>query len=460
MFDILPILGLMTAYGTSLLIGYLFVDEFLKKSRFKWLKVFLSPGIGFGFTALALFLSVLIAGELSKTSAIIIHAAALAILVVIKLKRPLFNGGVTLGGKRSLFAILLVTLLLVLPHILKSPYGTGLDVWAIWKLKARFLYYGGQDWNNLFSPTLGFSHPDYPLLYPFLITWGWLGAGSETPVASILIACIYTLSIVGLIIGVFLYQRRSEMAWLAAFFCISVPVFTGMGASQYADIIVAYYILSGMILLVTGNKEIEEKFVFLAGVVLGLNCFVKDEGWLFWVVTTLSMYLANFFQRNSRRRFMTAFVLGSLPPLLVAFLLKGLASYSNDFVSVANIRDLVQSGQWLDRAWVIVAYFIEAVLQENQWSYAFFFFMACFLLFPRLFVKENYLFITLTLLFLNAGYFCIYMISPLGLKEHLEFSLDRLLIHGFPLAVYLSFGVLSERGDFLLPVDRLHREVG
>ena len=146
---------------------------------------------------------------------------------------------------------------------------------------------------------------------------------------------------------------------------------------------------------------------------------------------------------------MTAFILGSLLPLLAAFLLKGLASYSNDFVSIANIKDLVQSGQWFNRAWVIVAYFIKAVLQENQWSYAFFFFMACFLLFPRLFVKENYLFITLTLLFLNAGYFCIYMISPLGLKEHLESSLDRLLIHGFPLAVYLSFGALSERGDLL-----------
>ena len=44
-----------------------------------------------------------------------------------------------------------------------NPYG-GWDAWAIWNLKARFLFFGIDDgaWAQMFAPEVVWNHPDYP----------------------------------------------------------------------------------------------------------------------------------------------------------------------------------------------------------------------------------------------------------------------------------------------------------
>ena len=81
-----------------------------------------------------------------------------------------------------------------------NPYGDW-DAWAIWNLRARFLYSGGNAWTDGFSNIIGWSHPDYPVLIPSLVARGWLYTRYEAQFVPALIAFMFTFGTVALLIG-------------------------------------------------------------------------------------------------------------------------------------------------------------------------------------------------------------------------------------------------------------------
>src|SRR5204863_2598432 len=48
-------------------------------------------------------------------------------------------------------------------HGAVKPHGEW-DATAIWNLRARSIVRGAPDWPAIFSPAIGWSHPDYPIL--------------------------------------------------------------------------------------------------------------------------------------------------------------------------------------------------------------------------------------------------------------------------------------------------------
>src|SRR5258708_34030247 len=70
------------------------------------------------------------------------------------------------------------------------------DAWALWNLRARFLFRGGPEfWRDAFSPHILWSHPDYPLLLSGAIALCWTIAGAESALAPQLIAALFGLAI-------------------------------------------------------------------------------------------------------------------------------------------------------------------------------------------------------------------------------------------------------------------------
>jgi hypothetical protein len=80
----------------------------------------------------------------------------------------------------SLFslAVILVMFLIVLGDSLLMPVYNG-DAYAIWVLKAKVLFYEGFRSAYFRNPNLGYSHLDYPLLIPMLISGVYSILGSE-----------------------------------------------------------------------------------------------------------------------------------------------------------------------------------------------------------------------------------------------------------------------------------------
>lgn len=88
--------------------------------------------------------------------------------------------------------------ILILAYV-KAPQGAW-DGWAIWNLRARFLF-RADDWHEAVTPALAFPHPDYPLLLPTSIARLWAWNGAETawipPVVAALCGAATLLVLIG-----------------------------------------------------------------------------------------------------------------------------------------------------------------------------------------------------------------------------------------------------------------------
>ena len=129
------------------------------------------------------------------------------------------------------------------------PYGSGWDSFAIWNLHARFLFRGGIDWRDGFSPLIPWSHPDYPLLLPAAIAHFWTVMGRETTAVPAVIGLVFTFSTVALLFsGLDILVSRTS-ALLGAMCLLSTPFFIDLGTWQYADVPLSFFILATLVLL-------------------------------------------------------------------------------------------------------------------------------------------------------------------------------------------------------------------
>ena len=79
------------------------------------------------------------------------------------------------------FALLLFLDLAVFAWVISRRQRGGWDAWAIWNLRAHFLYRDSAvAWRDAFTETLDWSHPDYPLLVPAFVARGWKSLGRES----------------------------------------------------------------------------------------------------------------------------------------------------------------------------------------------------------------------------------------------------------------------------------------
>ena len=104
------------------------------------------------------------------------------------------------------------------------PHG-GWDAWAIWNLRARFLFRGGEYWRDAFSPLLSEIHPDYPLLLPGLVARGWTYLGRDAVSFPAAVAVFYTLSTIGMLASSIAILRGSSQGILAGVVLACTPIF-------------------------------------------------------------------------------------------------------------------------------------------------------------------------------------------------------------------------------------------
>jgi len=162
-----------------------------------FLRLGLAPGLGFGASSIA-FYAACRAMHPSATAAWLVHAGILAISVTAALQRTRNAQTWDLSPVAECFrkpnmlralAILLGGLLassLLADAIMhsKSPHGGGYDSFISWNMRARWIFRGGEIWQNGFSQLLAQTHPDYPLLIPCSVAQLWFISGAEAQLIS------------------------------------------------------------------------------------------------------------------------------------------------------------------------------------------------------------------------------------------------------------------------------------
>jgi hypothetical protein len=319
------------------------------------------------------------------------------------------------------------------------PHG-GWDAWAIWNLRARFLFRGGEYWRDAFSPLLSEIHPDYPLLLPGLVARGWTYIGRDAVSFPAVVAVFYTLSTIGMLTSSLALLRGSFQGILAGVALACTPIFLRHGASQYADVPFGYYMLATFALLHLARISKSRRAMLLAGFTAGLACWTKNEGVILLGALAAVYFVYMLLSSVRGREILRAawFVPGALPPLLALAYLKFAMVPPNDmtteFEFAAVLNRIVDPARYLE---VGSAVGREAIFQLHLPM------LAGYLLFSGVSIRNGErgavlrLWASLSLIF--AAYFFVYVVTSKPLAWHLGTSLSRLMTQLYPSLLFSFF---------------------
>ncbi|VAX37616.1 hypothetical protein MNBD_UNCLBAC01-1637 [hydrothermal vent metagenome] len=267
----------------SFFIGYLLIHCFFKETQQPpfFIHVFLAGGLGLGISAFITFTSFLIFNQLNPFFIKITNIFFLIFLTIIYMRTlikhktyPFKNFPI-----RATIPFLLLGIIAI-PLWFQSIFYAfgGWDAWATWNLKAKFLFLGGENWQNLLEPVMWRSSPHYPLLLPLINVWGW--CWTKTPLFQIpvLTAFSTTLLTVGLLFAGLKKLTSSHWSLLPCIFLLTSPLLNKLSLSQYADGLLGYYLLASILCLILARMNTCKIFAFLSGIFCGLLSFTKTEG--------------------------------------------------------------------------------------------------------------------------------------------------------------------------------------
>ena len=341
------------------------------------------------------------------------------------------------------FLLAISIFLFILKTFGDLPYGKW-DAWAIWNFRARWLFRGEDQWAYAFSNYVLDSHPDYPLLIPVSIFRLWYLIGKDIVAIPILIAGFYTFGSILLISSSISIIRGKNQGNVAGIFMLLATNYLKIGTWQYADIPLAFYILSTIILL--SLKELYPiaalRIMFLTGLTVSCTAWTKNEGILFLCLVIFVNFVSDFKIVDWRRTLKETFIflVGLVPILITVVFFKLKVAPPNDIINLNNISSIYNYLSQLDRYKQIFTAYVKNITLFNG---GIIFLMALYLLISGFektyYCQRQFLSKIALLLLLLGGYFFSFLISPNSLDWHLNSALDRLLIHTWPSWVFLFF---------------------
>jgi 4-amino-4-deoxy-L-arabinose transferase-like glycosyltransferase len=313
---------------------------------------------------------------------------------------------------------------------INRPYG-GFDAWAIWNLKARFIYVG--DWSTFLSYDITYSHPDYPLLLPVLVAGGWSVVGSETVVVPIIYTIAFTLGVTAILFFTLQCLGIRFYSWWSTATLLLVPSFVYQGGTQMSDIPLAFFVLATVACLTLYEREARIGWVVLAGLSASAALFTKNEGAMIALMIAL-VYGVRF------RKLSFLLVFGGVILPFAA----GLLYYKLAIVPPNGILEGLDSDTFAKlidplRYMTIIRYSFVV------WAQNFFLTLVLLAGLPLsagAHVKFRLTSPVVVTVLVLAGYFAIYVVTPLDLVWHIDNSFDRLALHVLPVFLLgVSMGI-------------------
>ncbi|HWA97675.1 MAG TPA: hypothetical protein VG713_04260 [Pirellulales bacterium] len=312
------------------------------------------------------------------------------------------------------------------------------DAWEIWNLRARQIYNLGDDWRAAFASAT--QHPDYPLLVPTTNARLWTYAGSEIGASPRLVQAVFLGAIAAILTGALSQVRDTSAALLAVVLLLGNVRLLMLVVWQYADVALAGCVTAAIVLHALSHVDgsTNAATFCLAGAMAGLACWTKNEGWLALAAIGFAE-LARFGHRRQTWRRIAALAMGAALPVAVALAFKHSIPAGNDLAAGQNVHDTLAKlfdparlttilGAAFQQGWVALKAMGIAVLAGG-------------LLLGRhsnSSTQRGAIVAATTMLgVIAAGYCGVYMITPHDLTWHLRTSMDRLILHLYPAAIWI-----------------------
>jgi hypothetical protein len=330
-----------------------------------------------------------------------------------------------------------------------------------WNLRSRFLARGTNHWLEAFVPGPSFTNLDYPLLLPTTIARHWKYIGHEPVLVPIVVAFLFTFSSVILLCSSLARLRGRRVGYLGGIVLLGSFFFVVHGASQYADTVLGFFMLSSIVALALYDAAPTREntgFLVLAGAAAGFCAWTKNEGILFvFVLLTVRLFVRPKSQGLQLcARELRTIMLGLAPVLAVVAYFK-LRVAPVEYFSlgrelsrgpIAHLMAAFQSSETIghkvtdiSRYWLIFKSMSAAIGRFGGRVVGMTPLLAMYLIFCGL--KKNGIQGAQTgvaiLVLMLVGYFLVYLTTPLNLQYHLTFSLSRLLVALWPSVVFVFF---------------------
>jgi hypothetical protein len=361
----------------------------------------------------------------------------------------------------SLFALVLIGALAgLISQAVAHPEGSW-DAWAIWNLRARFLFRAGDDWRLALTGAIDL--PDYPLLLPASLARLWTMLGGETIWAGPCLAIIFTLLTAGLVIAAVGARRGMVSGLLAGMVLLGTVRFLRWGTAQYADVPLSFFFVATLsLLMIQGERSVERDsrtgsmLLILAGLTAGLAAWTKNEGLVFAAVV-LFVHTTLVGRKSGIRQAVReelAFLAGAAPVLSIVFFVKSQAVHRNLLIAGQGLTETTARLFDPARHTTIVLAFLSSAVQV---IHAFAIIIpVSFLLLGRHHGTSNRTASALlpagVISLMLAAYYGIYLTTPLELKAHLATSIDRLILQLWPMSVFAIFMHLRPPAEVLSQV--------
>jgi hypothetical protein len=439
--------ALLLALALSVLtvLGY-GITASLLPARLFWLRLALAPGSGAGLCALIFYLF--------RRPMFTVEFALLGVLILLlwlRRQSPFKYPDISAETFALLTLILpaiTLTLSAFVVRIHRMPHGNW-DGWAIWNWEARLLYRTGAH----FRDYLPFAfHGDYPLLVPSVTARFWRYAGMEVPETGAWLGIVLALCSIAVLVLTLAELRGAVLGTLMALTLIGTPNYLDYATSQYADIPISFFFLGSVALIAIyferDNEPDRERMLALSGFLAGCAGWTKNEGIVFMMAASIALLLPVIRARAETLRRFAAFATGAAAPVAVIVLFK-LTNTVKNYVVAYEPGKLQKALDW-DRHAMILRYLGKFIFSFGAWSFSPFIPLLALIVVTgvsrRVVTSYGWLTIVFILVFLSAGYYFVYLTTPVELKVHLEGSLDRLLLQLWP-SILLVAGLICER-DF------------
>jgi hypothetical protein len=325
----------------------------------------------------------------------------------------------------------------------RMPHGEW-DAWAIWNLKARFLFRSGEHWQDLFAGNL--PHSGYPLLVPSAVARLWTWIGHESPAVGALVAGTFTYATPLVVAGSLAHLRGWTCGAWGGLLTIAAMPLSVYGAWQVADVPFGFFVVASVALVsLAATSQHPWRLALLAGMAVGMAGLVKHEGQPFMLgMTAASIGHCLRHRRWSaigRAMYVTAFVGAALPFWVLLALIRdaspdvGLASAFTDGAAFAKVTDLtrhvliarsllVESWGWAGLAAFGSAPLFASALLLGGWRW-------------NATSRAAVGFGCWALALMIGSYYAAYLVSPYDLAWHISSSLHRILVHIWPTFVWV-----------------------
>ena len=333
-----------------------------------------------------------------------------------------------------------------------SDFYGGWDARYFWNLKAKFFFRAPSEWKGMFHSALCWSHPDYPLLVPGAVAWGWESLKAEAPAWPTLVGYVFSLSLVLLVIWYLSAFVSAASAVLSGAFLLCVPAFRLWSATQYADVPLAFFMTASSLSLVLAFRNQDRNLFLLSGLLAGLGAWTKNEGLSFLLLLGLCLVFLLWREKGKDARTKTAwafrfFLGGAVFAAAVLYIKIFLDPCGNEFVSSRRSLPAVLALLLDPRRIQIVAgaygfFIFSPALWRGLWVP----FFAALLLSKAGRGRPLAFLPAFLVLAQETVYFFILVSTPTDLYNQLQTALTRLMVHCAPLALIFAVETLGRFG--------------